>query len=88
MARYAGKLSGLYPEDALKALKVDEVVEAVEDTINMIVPSMRVEVCITCPCEFSMGLVTKVAHAKRGKNTHDFVVFSRFTYRTKLRWSR
>ena len=31
--RYVGKLSGLYPDDALQALFADEVMEAVEDTI-------------------------------------------------------
>jgi len=41
MLRYAGKLAGLYPTDALAAFKVDELLDAAEDVINFIVPSMR-----------------------------------------------
>ncbi|GLD93186.1 hypothetical protein PINS_up001778 [Pythium insidiosum] len=34
MARYAGRLSGLYPTDALQALKVDSVIESIVDVVN------------------------------------------------------
>lgn len=36
MLRYAGKLSGLYPEDPLAAMKVDEIVMAAED-VNILI---------------------------------------------------
>jgi glutathione S-transferase len=33
--RYAGKLSGLYPGDPMAALKVDEILGAIEDVIQV-----------------------------------------------------
>ena len=36
ITRYAGKLAGLYPQDALQALLCDEVLQAVED-VNVLV---------------------------------------------------
>ncbi|CAM9329103.1 unnamed protein product [Discosporangium mesarthrocarpum] len=41
IVRYAGKISGLYPEDNLAALKVDEIVSSVDDFNNLLGPSMR-----------------------------------------------
>lgn len=38
--RYAGKLSGLYPEDVLEALRVDELVDFAEDMSHALAPSM------------------------------------------------
>ena len=37
--RFAGKLSGLYPEDPVRALKVDEILDSLVDLINIVVPS-------------------------------------------------
>lgn len=34
--RYAGKLSGLYPDDPLPALRVDEITDTCEDIVNKI----------------------------------------------------
>lgn len=39
--RYAGRLSGLYPEDPFEALQVDEIMGAVYDVIAATVPSLR-----------------------------------------------
>ncbi|KNC49741.1 glutathione S-transferase 2 [Thecamonas trahens ATCC 50062] len=39
--RYAGKLTGAYPEDPVAALMVDELLDATEDIVNMLAPSMR-----------------------------------------------
>ncbi|CAM9426109.1 unnamed protein product, partial [Choristocarpus tenellus] len=41
LLRYAGKLSGLYPEDPLKAMKVDELLAAMEDITGLITPSFK-----------------------------------------------
>lgn len=38
--RYVGRLTGLYPSDPWQAALCDETMEAVEDVINEIVPSM------------------------------------------------
>lgn len=38
--RYVGKLAGLYPEDALQALKCDEPMSAIEDVMYQIVPTL------------------------------------------------
>ena len=47
--RYVGKLTGHYPEDPLEALLVDEVLDAVEETIGLLAPT------------FSMGDEEKIA---------------------------
>ena len=39
MTRYAGKLTGLYPEDPWQAFLCDEVLETIEDTTNALVPT-------------------------------------------------
>ena len=39
LLRYAGKLSGLYPDDTLEALHCDEAMATVDDIDNKIVPS-------------------------------------------------
>jgi prostaglandin-H2 D-isomerase / glutathione transferase len=39
--RYAGRLSGLYPENALEALRVDELLEFGEDISHALSPSMH-----------------------------------------------
>lgn len=39
MARYAGKLAGLYPTDALAAFKVDAIIDTVGDAVNALLPS-------------------------------------------------
>jgi len=41
LLRYAGRLAHLYPSDPLAALKVDEIMDAVEDLVNVLVPSLR-----------------------------------------------
>lgn len=41
--RYVGKLAGLYPKDDLQALYCDEVMGAVEDLTNRIVPTFSLE---------------------------------------------
>jgi len=41
--RYAGKLSGLYPEDPLEALAVDQVIDTVAEASDLLGPSMREE---------------------------------------------
>jgi glutathione S-transferase len=38
--RYVGKLTGLYPQDAFAAAKVDEIMDASEDIGNKLVPTM------------------------------------------------
>lgn len=43
LARYAGKLAGLYPEDALQALYCDEAMGAVEDITNHIGSTFRLQ---------------------------------------------
>ena len=43
MCRYVGRMAGLYPDDTLQALYCDEVMDAVEDLIHYIVPTMRLE---------------------------------------------
>lgn len=49
MLRYAGRLAGLYPSDPVQAMEVDEVLNALEDMIQMIIPSMYEEVGIHQP---------------------------------------
>mmetsp|Transcript_32811 Transcript_32811/g.93112 ORF Transcript_32811/g.93112 Transcript_32811/m.93112 type:complete len:214 (+) Transcript_32811:162-803(+) len=39
--RYAGKLSGLYPSNPLGCMKVDELMDAVEDVLGELRPSLR-----------------------------------------------
>ncbi|OQR89677.1 glutathione S-transferase [Achlya hypogyna] len=41
MARYAGRLAGLYPTDALEAFRVDEILAASDDTLAKLMPSFR-----------------------------------------------
>jgi len=41
--RYVGRLAGLYPEDALQAARVDEVMDAVEDISTKIGQTMRID---------------------------------------------
>lgn len=36
LLRYAGKKSGIYPEDALEALKVDEIIMAGEEFFGLV----------------------------------------------------
>lgn len=43
LTRYAGKLAGLYPEDALQALYCDEAMEAVEDATTHVGRTMRMQ---------------------------------------------
>ncbi len=43
MARYAGKMAGLYPEDALQALYCDEAMGAIEDLLHAIVHTFGLE---------------------------------------------
>lgn len=43
LIRYAGKLAGLYPEDALEALHCDEAMETVEDIVVKIVPTLFIQ---------------------------------------------
>lgn len=37
MARYAGRLAGLYPEDPLQAFRVDAIIDTIDDVINAVV---------------------------------------------------
>merc|ERR1712130_61271 len=39
--RWAGKQGGLYPSDATQALRVDEVLDVLEDIIGLFIPTMR-----------------------------------------------
>jgi len=41
--RYVGKLAGLYPEDPLQALLCDEIMDAVEDIIVKIQPTLFIQ---------------------------------------------
>ncbi|OQR83114.1 glutathione S-transferase [Achlya hypogyna] len=41
MSRYAGRLAGLYPADALDAFRVDEILGASDDTLAKLGPSLR-----------------------------------------------
>ncbi len=43
LIRYAGRLAGLYPVDALEALHCDEAMDTVEDVICKIVPTMFIQ---------------------------------------------
>lgn len=43
MCRYVGKMAGLYPKDDLQALYCDEALDAVEDLMHYIVPSMGLQ---------------------------------------------
>lgn len=40
ISRYVGKLGGLYPEDALEAARCDEIMDAMEDVTNELVPTL------------------------------------------------
>ena len=41
IARYAAKLSGLYPSDAAEALEADSVIDSINDVITQISFSLR-----------------------------------------------
>ena len=43
IARFCGKLSGLYPKDDLAALRADEILDVVTQLTYMIDPSMRIK---------------------------------------------
>ncbi|MBT8082316.1 MAG: glutathione S-transferase family protein [Gammaproteobacteria bacterium] len=43
MARYIGKMAGLYPEDDVQALYCDEAMGAIEDLLHQVVLSMGLE---------------------------------------------
>jgi glutathione S-transferase len=43
LLRYAGKLAGLYPKDALEAAHCDEAMETIEDIVIKIVPTMFIQ---------------------------------------------
>jgi glutathione S-transferase len=43
LARYAGKLAGLYPDDPIQALYCDEAMGAVEDATSHIARTMRMQ---------------------------------------------
>ncbi|MBT5030895.1 MAG: glutathione S-transferase [Proteobacteria bacterium] len=43
MTRYAGRLTGLYPEDPWQAFLCDELMEAIEDTSNALVKTFGLE---------------------------------------------
>jgi glutathione S-transferase len=44
IARFCGKLGGLYPtEDALAAAKIDQLIDAATDITNQISPTMRIK---------------------------------------------
>jgi len=43
LARYAGRLSGLYPENALEALHCDEAIATVDDIEGKIVPTLFIQ---------------------------------------------
>ena len=43
MARYVGKMAGLYPEDDLQALYCDEAMGAIEDLLHQLVLSMGLD---------------------------------------------
>jgi len=43
LLRYAGKLSGLYPEDALDALHCDETMATIDDIEHKIIPTFFME---------------------------------------------
>lgn len=43
MARYIGKMAGLYPEDDLQALYCDEAMGAIEDLLHALVPTFGLE---------------------------------------------
>ena len=43
MARYVGKLAGLYPEDDLQALYCDEAMGAIEDLLHALTPTFGLE---------------------------------------------
>ena len=43
MARYIGKMAGLYPEDDLQALYCDEALGATEDLLHSLTPTFGLE---------------------------------------------
>ena len=43
IARFCGKLSGLYPADALAAAKVDQIIDAATDITTKVSPTMRIQ---------------------------------------------
>jgi glutathione S-transferase len=43
IARFCGKLSGLYPTDSLAAAKVDQLIDAATDITTQVSPTMRME---------------------------------------------
>ena len=40
ISRYIGRLTDLYPDDPLEALRCDEVMDAVDEVVGMVVPTM------------------------------------------------
>lgn len=43
ITRYVGKMAGLYPSDDLQALYCDEVLDALEDVLHYIVPTLGMQ---------------------------------------------
>lgn len=43
ISRYVGRLGGLYPDDALDGLRCDEALDAIEDIMNKIVPTLFIK---------------------------------------------
>ncbi|MDH3431829.1 MAG: glutathione S-transferase N-terminal domain-containing protein, partial [Gammaproteobacteria bacterium] len=41
--RYVGRLTGLYPDDAIEALRCDEVMDAIEDILGKIVQTFGMD---------------------------------------------
>ena len=41
IARYCGKISNLYPDDMLKAAKIDQIIDAATDITNVVSPTIR-----------------------------------------------
>ena len=41
--RFLGRMANLYPEDPLEALRCDEIMDAVEDAVTMVVATFRIE---------------------------------------------
>ena len=50
--RYTGRLGGLYPEDLLDSLRLDEVLGGLEDIIVLLTPSIKEQV----PCVRTRGV--------------------------------
>ena len=41
--RYAGRLTGMYPDDAIEALRCDEIIDAIEDMTMQLVATFGIE---------------------------------------------